>query len=110
MDTETKKRLLLSKWRGVADRAEVARRMERLLSDVDRLNDLVGKLAAQDEETERLRADLVDAQEQVKALESEQNETTEAMESVLTDVKYWMHDAAFRSSWPLLRKVEDVLR
>ena len=32
-----------------------------------------------------------------------------AMESALVDVKYWMHAAQFRRSWPLLRKVEDAL-
>lgn len=106
---ETKRRLLLSKWRGVADRAEVELRLGRLLRDVDQLNDLVGKLATQDEEIEKLKADLVEAREEVKSLEAEQDEATDNMAQVLTDVKYWMHRAQFRPTWPLLRRIEDVL-
>jgi seryl-tRNA synthetase len=109
MTTETKRRLLLSKWRGVAIRSEVDRRMERLLIDVDRLNDLIGKISDQDDKIETLEADLKEAREQIESLESEQDARCTELESVLVDVKYWMHAAQFRRSWPLLRKVEDVL-
>ena len=65
MGNETKKRLLLSKWRGEQD---AGRENER--------------------ECDCYVEDLV---------------------AVLTEVKYWMHDAQFRPTWPLLRKVEDAL-
>lgn len=72
MTTETKRRLILSKWRCIRD-------------------------------------DLVEAREQIESLESEQDARCAELESALTDVKYWMHAAQFRRSWPLLRKVEEVL-
>ena len=72
MSSETKKRLLLSKWR----------------SEIEKLRD------EQDRHEEQI---------------AERDYQIEQMESVLTDVKYWMHKAQFRRSWPLLRKVEDAL-
>lgn len=109
MANETKKRFLLAKWRGVADRGEVGRRMERLLSNVDQLNDLVGKLATQDEEIETLKADLAEAREEIKSLQDDRDEYAERLEQTLHRVKYWFHDAQFRPTWPLLRQIEDVL-
>jgi hypothetical protein len=74
MTTETKRRLLLSKWNGF-----------------DRVGDMREQLDAKDETIGDLRWQI------------------EQLESALTDVKYWMHAAQFRRSWPLLRKVEEVL-
>lgn len=52
-----------------------------------------------DRETER------DHEEEI----TERDEQIERLESVLIEVRYWMHDAQFRRSWPLLRKVERAL-
>lgn len=114
MANETKKRLLLSKWRGVADRGEVARRMERLLSDVDRLNELLGKLGDQDEKIETLQSDLDEKREEVKSLQDEQDADAERLQSVLSDVRYWLldglvHHKLVSDPRALLRKVEGVL-
>jgi seryl-tRNA synthetase len=115
MANETKKRLLLSKWRGVADRAEIERRVERLLRDVDQLNDNVGKLATQDEEIERLKADLEEAREEIKSLQDDRDEYAEQLERVLYDVRYWLHDGLVHcrlvsNPRAILRKVEEVLQ
>jgi chromosome segregation ATPase len=112
--SETKKRLLLSKWRGVADRAEIEWRMERLSRDVDQLNDLVGKLASQDEKIETLSADLAEAKEEIRSLEDDRDEYAERLERTLHDVKYWMleplaHHQPMRDPRKMLRQVEDVL-
>jgi uncharacterized coiled-coil DUF342 family protein len=114
MASETKKRLLLSKWREVADRGEVERRMERLLADVDTLNNAVGKLNAQDEEIEKLKADLDEAREEIKSLQDDRDEYAEQLARTLTDVRYWLHDGLVfnrlvSNPRALLRKVEDVL-
>lgn len=115
MSNETKRRLFLSRWRGVATRSEIERRLERLLNDVDTLNNLVGKLNEQDDKIETLEADLKAAREKIESLGSEQDEHAATMESALVDVKYWMHDGlvlhkGVRDPRPLLRKIEDALR
>lgn len=88
--------------------------MERLLLDVDRLNDLVGKLTEQDEKIEGLEADLKEAREQIGSLEDELEARDNDVLSVLEEVKYWLHDGLVHHrlvSDPraMLRKVEDVL-
>lgn len=72
MGNETKKRLLLSKWRS---------------------------------ELETLREDVEQLEARVADLETERDDIADTLEQV----KYWMHDAQFRPTWPLLRKVEDAL-
>lgn len=97
MTTETKRRLLLSKWRceleTLRDNAEQHKR------DINERDDKIGDLEATVKEIE---TDLE------LAREAHVDEIA-AMESALVDVKYWMHAAQFRRSWPLLRKVEEVL-
>lgn len=111
---ETKKRLLLSKWRGGADRADIERRMNRLLEDIERLNNAVGKLNDQDEEIDRLKADLKERDEQIETLEAENETRDDDMVRTLEDVKYWLHDdlvmhRLVSDPRQLLRKVEDAL-
>ena len=55
---------------------------------------------------------VADLREQIDKKDEELNDRDwqiEQLESVLVDVKYWMHGACFRSTWPLLRRVEEVL-
>lgn len=97
MSNETKRRLLLSKWRceleTLRDNAEQHKR------DINERDDKIGDLEATVKEIE---TDLE------LAREAHVDEIA-AMESALVDVKYWMHAAQFRRSWPLLRKVEDLV-
>ncbi|WP_448043767.1 hypothetical protein [Bradyrhizobium liaoningense] len=113
--SETKKRLLISKWHDGAKRSEIERRMERLLFEVDTLNSAVGKLNDQDEEIETLKSDLEERDETIKELESERDARDDAAYGVLEDVKYWLHSGLVHHrlvSDPrqMLRKVEEVLR
>lgn len=113
-ESKTKKLLLISKWHGGAKRSEIERRMERLLNEVDSLNVAVGKLNEQDEEIERLKADLEERDETIKELEAERDARDDDAYSVLEDVKYWLHDGLVHRrlvSDPrrMLRKIEDVL-
>ena len=75
--SETKRRLLLSKW-------------------------------------QCLRADLAEAKEQIESLESERDDYADQLESVLVEVKYWLHRGLFHHQLvsdprKLLRQIEDVL-
>ncbi len=84
MSTETKRRLLLSKWRGLRERLEA------------------------------LESELGHAKDQIRSLEDDRDEYAERMERVLHDVKYWMleplaHHMPMRDPRVILRKVEDVL-
>ena len=94
MTTETKRRLILSKWRGSRDE--------------------VATLRAEIKELEIERDDALDDRDSIQnernALQSQLDEREgPGMREALTDVKYWMHAAQFRRSWPLLRKIEDAL-
>lgn len=85
MKIETKKRLLLSKWR--AQRAQI----------------------------DNLKADLDEAREKIESLEEDANGRHDDIIAVLETVKYWLHDGIVHGklvSDPrrLLRKVEEVLQ
>ena len=56
-----------------------------------------------------LHAELQETRHNWQAEADELRDQIEQLESALVDVKYWMHAAQFRRSWPLLRKVEDAL-
>jgi hypothetical protein len=99
-NSETKKRLLLSKWRTSQDEGV------RLRAEIEELE------SARDEAWH----DVEVLQDERNSLQSELDDLqgTPAMCDVLTDVKYWLHDGLVMHrlvSDPrqLLRKVEDVL-
>lgn len=74
MNSETKKRLLISKWRGVMDRARVETGVGQLLAGVYQLNVLLGNLTQQDEEIAKLKADLEEANDKIEEQERELND------------------------------------
>lgn len=84
MSGETKKRLLLSKWRGLAARIET------------------------------LEAELDDSREELKEAEDERDAYADSLERELLRVKYWLHDGLVLGKLvsnprDLLRSVEEVL-
>ena len=97
MTTETKRRLILSKWRGDLER--LRDNAEQYKRDLDELTDKLDHAESQ----------LKEAEHDLELAREAHVDEIAAMESALVDVKYWMHAAQFRRSWPLLRKVEDAL-
>jgi chromosome segregation ATPase len=100
---ETKKRLLLSNWQ--TELGSLRENMKQHKSDI----------AERDEEVERLKSNLEDAEDDLEAAREAHMDEIASMEAALLDVKYWMHDALvlhlpMRDPRVILRKVEDVLR
>ena len=102
MANETKKRLLLSKWRCTAE----------VFRDVE--NSLQEKIADRDSDISRLKEEIEETKEQLESLQSDRDEHSEQIENTLLDVKYWMlgvlvHHQPMSDPRVILRKVEDVL-
>jgi hypothetical protein len=97
MTTETKRRLLLSKWNGELETLRYNAKQHK--RDIDELTDKLDHAESQ----------LKEAEYDLELAREAHVDEIAAMESALVDVKYWMHAAQFRRSWPLLRKVEKAL-
>jgi hypothetical protein len=99
--TETKRRLLISKWHGRNACGIVASQIEKLQKALGDVN-------------ETIETDIGNAREEIKSLEEERDEYAAQLEQTLTDVKYWLHDGIVHCkivSDPatMLRKIEWVL-
>ncbi|MGJ5032327.1 hypothetical protein ACQR1I_36200 [Bradyrhizobium sp. HKCCYLS2038] len=100
--SETKKRLLLAKWRA---------QVETLHEIEDRLQN---SIADRDATIERAKEELAEANEKIESLEADQDWRLIELETVLTDVKYWLHDGLVHHKLvsdprALLRKIENVI-
>src|ERR1700739_3998037 len=114
MADETKRRLLISKWRGAFDRAKLESGVDQLLAGANQLVELASELTGQDERIATLEDELEGAQDRIKELEAEADAREDELTEALERVKYWLHDGIVHGklvSDPrrLLRTVEDAL-
>jgi predicted nucleic acid-binding Zn-ribbon protein len=100
--SETKRRLLLSKWR-----VELATLRDAVTSHKTDVSE-------RDEEIDNLRGQLKDAEEDLELAREAHVDEIAAMETALVAVRDWMHEPLFlgrpmRDPRKILRQVEEVL-